>query len=178
MPGKEMILPDPPEPHIPPNGSSKWPPAPPGPGRRLGLPTDLNEARMFISGYADQQVAISGIRFKGIGQLTREGSGEVKVAGMCQHAIQLPGPPWMIGSCQSLQEMLFSYWGQQVKYADLRGPLGLRVYLSFLDRKRILSSHGSLSADSEHTYVNHADEGIYQYFTDKGVLSGVLDWEW
>lgn len=173
-----MVLPDPPEPVLPLNLQPNRPAGPPRVGRRLGIPTDLNEAREFVSSYADQQIAISRLRFNGIGQLVREESGEVKVAGMCQHAIQLPGPPWMIGPCQTLQEMLFSYWEQQVKYADLRGPLGLRVYLSFLDRKRILSSHGPLSADSEHTYVNHADEGIYQFFIDKGVLSGVLDWEW
>jgi hypothetical protein len=173
-----MVLPDPPKPPHPHDGQSNWPPGPPIFGRRLGLPTDLDEARKFISGYADQQIAISGLQYKGIGQLTRAESGEVTVAPMCQHAIQLPGPPWMIGPCQTLQETLFSYWEHQIKSADVRGPLGLRMYLSFLDRKRLLSSHGPLSDEPDHTYIKHADEGIYQYFMDKGALSAVLDWEW
>lgn len=149
-----------------------------GRGPDFGVPTDLNEARIFIASYADHQIAISNLRFENIGQLVRDQDGKVKVRPMCQQAIQLPGPPWMIGPHQVLQEALFGYWDKQVEAARTRGHLNLRSYLTHLDKKRILRSYGQLSREPKATYIKHADEAMFQYLWQDGSLTAVLDWEW
>ena len=156
-------------------------PMPPifGDGRPgLGVPNDLIEARLFMGSYADHQIAISNLPFEGIGQLVRSKDGKVEVGPMGQQAIQLPGPPWTIGPCETLQEALFGYWDKQIDALRSRGQLRLRSYLSHLDKKRLLQSYGPLSQRPEITYIKHADEGIFQYFWQEGRLSAVLDWEW
>jgi len=181
MPGDDMVLSDPPEAPVPRVCMPTGPPMPPvvANGRpALGVPKDLAEARLFIGSYADHQIAISNIPFEGIGQLVHSKEGKFEVGPMGQQAIQLPGPSWLIGPCETLQEALFGYWDKQVEASRKRGKPRLQAYLSHLDKKRLLRSYGSLSKDPKITYINHADEGMFQFFRQDGRLSAVLDWEW
>lgn len=180
MPGGDMVLSDLPEAPVPRICMPTGLPMPPilvNNGPAIGVPVDLAEAGLFMGSYADHQIAISNIPFEGIGQLVRSKEGKFEAGPMGQQAIQLPGPPWMIGPCETLQEALFGYWDKQVDAARKRGQPPLRAYLSHLDKKRLLRSFGPLS-QSTNTYINHADEGMFQYFRQDGRLSAVLDWEW
>jgi hypothetical protein len=181
MPGDDMVLSDLPEAPVPRVCMPTGPPMPPIPANcrpALGVPKDLAEARLFMGSYADHQIDISNIPFEGIGQLVRSKEGKIEVGPMGQQAIQLPGPPWMIGPCETLQEALFGYWDKQMEASRKRGQLRLRAYLSHLDKKRLLRSFGPLSKSATGTYINHADEGMFQFFRQDGRLSAVLDWEW
>jgi len=144
----------------------------------VGVPKDLAEARLFMGSYADHQIAISNIPFEGIGQLVRSKEGRFEVGPMGQQAIQLPGSPWMLGPCETLQEALFGYWDKQVDAARKRRRPRLQAYLAHLDKKRLLRSYGPLSKTARITYIKHADEAMFQYFRQDGRLSAVLDWEW
>jgi hypothetical protein len=180
MPGGEISLPETPE-TVPPAPPIPGLPGPPvfgevGPG--LGVPEDLAEARLFMGSYADHQIAISNLPFEGIGQLVRAENGQFRVGSMGQQAIQLPGPPWMIGPCEDLQAALFQYWDKQIEAAKRRGQLNIRSYLSHLDKKRLLGAYGPLTQNPGSTYITHADDQIFQYFWQEGRLSAVLDWEW
>lgn len=181
MPGERMVLVDIPEATPPPVCVPSGLYMPPNinngrPG--LGVPKELEAARLFMGSYADHQIAISNLLFKGVGQLVRCEDGKIKVGSMGQQAIQLPGPPWMIGPCETLKAALFEYWDKQMDASRKRGHLRLQSYLTHLDKKRLLRSYGPLSKDLENTYVKHADEAIFQYFSQEGRLSAVLDWEW
>jgi len=147
-----------------------------GYGPHLGVSGDLDEARKFMASFADHMIGISNLPFSGFGQLTRNQSGKVEVGPMAQQATS-PGP-WRLGPCQSLQEVLFGYWDEQFAVSNVQGRWRLRSYLSLLDRKRLIRSYGSLAKDPNTTFIKHPDEAIMQYFTDKGRLSAVLDWEW
>ena len=180
MPGDDMVLPKLPEAAVPRVCMPTGPPMPPVSANRrpaLGVPKDLAEARLFMGSYADHQIAISNIPFEGVGQLVRSEEGKFEVGPMGQQAIQLPGPPWMIGPCGTLQQALFGYWDKQVDAAKTRGRPRLQAYLSHLDKKRLLRSYGPLSKDTM-TYINHAYEAMFQFFRQDGRLSAVLDWEW
>jgi hypothetical protein len=178
MPGKEMIQADDSAPAVTAQCVPFGPPILHNHGPRLGVPTDLAAARMFMASYADHQIAISNMPFQGIGQLARSESGSIAVGPMAQQAIQLPGPPWMIGPCKRLQDALFEYWDHQMNAARARGHNNLRSYLSHLDKKRLLRSFGPLTKFPQTTYIKHADEASFQYFVDRGRLSAILDWEW
>jgi len=181
MPGGQMVFSDLPKAPVLEACVTSGLPMPPifGDSRPgLGIPKDLAEARLFMGSYADHQIAISNIPFEGIGQLVRSKEGKFEVGPMGQQAIQLPGPPWMIGPCETLQEALFGYWDKQMETSRKRGHLRLRAYLSHMDKKRLLRSFGPLSNSATGTYINHADEGMQQFFRQDGRLSAVLDWEW
>ena len=179
MAGEEVsTLDDPNEARYCPPPGVDLPPLPEGNGRRMGVPRDQTEARIFMASYAAHQVAISSIQFQNVGQLVRQEDGTVIVGPLNQQAIQLPGPPWSIGPHQSLQTALFEYWDKQMESARKRGQLRLRGYLSHLDKKRLLRSYGPLSQHPGTTYIKHADEAMFQYFWQEGRLSAVLDWEW
>jgi hypothetical protein len=83
-----------------------------GYGPHLGVPNDLDEARDFMSSFADHMIGISNLPFKGVGQLTRNQSGKVEVGPMAQQATS--PTPWRLGPCGSLQEALFGDLGRAV----------------------------------------------------------------
>jgi hypothetical protein len=178
MPGEEMVLKGSPDPEPWVRGMVRSQPMHHifGYGPHLGVPNDLDEARDFMSSFADHMIGISNLPFKSVGQLTRNQSGKVEVGPMAQQATS-PGP-WRLGPCESLQEALFGYWDEQFAASNKTGRARLRCYLSLLDKKRLIRSFGPLDKDPDTTYIKHPDEAIMQYFADKGRLSAVLDWEW
>jgi hypothetical protein len=127
--------------------------------------------------YADHQIAISNFSFDAVGQLVRDRSNKIIVGPFLQYAIQVPGRPWQLGPYHSLQDLLFAVWEKKIETERKLGRLRIRTYLSYLEKKRLLSSYGIISSNQK-LFLKHLDESADQYFVQEGQLTAVLDWEW
>jgi hypothetical protein len=145
---------------------------------------DIQTARRYMESYADHQIALAGLSFGSIGQLTGEGGKNFVVGPM--YGFPMQPDSRAMGPFTTLLDRLTAFAGSGLaSFSDRDWSLAapwdasspLHPYLALLDRKRLFQTFSVFGEKRTDHYLKRADDKPDQYFAMDGKLSAVLDWE-
>lgn len=144
----------------------------------------LTEVRSYLESYADHQIALAGLSFDRIGQVTNADDKDGAVGPM--YEFPLYASSRAIGPFKTLRDRLVAFCDMKLKALSERNwelatswdtSSPLRCYLGLLDKRRLFLGTVTFAEKRTRHYLKHADDKVDQYFALNGRLSAVLDWE-
>jgi hypothetical protein len=142
----------------------------------------LVEARRYLESYADHQIALAGLKFSALGQLVKDEAGDLAVGSMFESPMYADSRPF--GPFETLGDRLTAFIDWELEKLRKRDWLvrmdwddQFDVFLTLLDKRRIIKGNLVLAERREDHYLKHADDKPDQFIALDGRLSAVLDWE-
>lgn len=140
------------------------------------------DVSVFVTDFAEQQIAISTIPFSGIGSLYPSSNGiGITLGPMISNSFGKTEPPWFYGPFTTNRERYLTHIRVNldlIENHDLFDEDPVTAYLVQLEARSMVESCEELAREETEFFIKHADDKADQFLTKENRINSIIDWEW